>query len=172
MNSKKYYCGIGARTTPPDLQDTFDKIAGFLVKCGYTLRSGAADGADKMWEDAQDRVNGEKEIYLPWKKFNDHPSQLLFTEWNWAISSKYHPYWDSLGVNSRCFMARNCCQVLGMDEDDPNSSFVLCWTPDGEEVGGTAQALRIAKAYKIPIFNFGKKNALARFRTYCRKNEL
>lgn len=166
----KYYCGIGSRDTPKEFQEIFDKIAKYLSSKGYILRSGAADGADAFWENAQDKAGGKKEIYLPWKRFNNHESQLLFTEWNWEITSKYHPYWENLGVNSRCFMARNCCQVLGLNEEDPNSEFVLCWTPDGEEVGGTAQALRIAKAHKIKIFNFGKKGTLARFRTYCKKN--
>ena len=45
-------------------------------------------------------------------------------------------------------------QVLGEDCNTP-SSFVLCWTPNGKEIGGTSQALRIAKHYNIPIINWG-----------------
>lgn len=39
------------------------------------------------------------------------------------------------------------------------SSFVLCWTPDGEThfptqfTGGTGQAIRIANAFNIPVYN-------------------
>ncbi|GAG46694.1 unnamed protein product, partial [marine sediment metagenome] len=31
--------------------------------------------------------------------------------------------------------------------------FIICWTPGGREVGGTAQAIRIAKANHIKVFN-------------------
>lgn len=57
-------------------------------------------------------------------------------------------------------MARNSYQILGQDLSFDNSSrFVVCWTPGGEEVGGTSQAIRIAKYYGIPIFNlFGHKD--------------
>jgi hypothetical protein len=33
--------------------------------------------------------------------------------------------------------------------------FIVCWTPYGEVTGGTGQALRIAKANEIAIYNFG-----------------
>jgi hypothetical protein len=33
--------------------------------------------------------------------------------------------------------------------------FVLCWTPGGKDVGGTAQALRIARHYDIYVCNLG-----------------
>lgn len=32
----------------------------------------------------------------------------------------------------------------------------ICWTKNGSGQGGTGQALRIAKAYNIPIFDAGK----------------
>lgn len=48
--------------------------------------------------------------------------------------------------------ARNCYQVLGADLRTP-TQFVICWTPRGSGEGGTGQALRIAKAYNIPIFD-------------------
>ena len=165
----KYYTGIGSRSCPEEFGETFDKISAYLVKKGYTLRSGGADGADKFWSEAQNKAGGKSEIYLPWIRFNDNDSQLLWSQENWDTAAETHPYWDNMGVNARCLMARNSAQVLGFDNKTP-SSFVLCWTPDGERVGGTAQALRLADKYKIKIFNFGKVGALARFRTFCKKN--
>ena len=52
-------------------------------------------------------------------------------------------------------MARNICQVLGEDPTDPSgySKVVVCWTPKGGIIGGTGQALRIAKRYDIPVLN-------------------
>ena len=49
-------------------------------------------------------------------------------------------------------MGRNGYQVLGYDLKTP-SKFLICWTKDGKETGGTAQAMRIAKDYKIPVYN-------------------
>ena len=49
---------------------------------------------------------------------------------------------------------RNACQILGMDGETP-VSMVICWTPKGLRTGGTGQALRIAEAFNIPIFDLG-----------------
>jgi hypothetical protein len=42
--------------------------------------------------------------------------------------------------------------VLGADLASP-SRFVIAWTEDGEAVGGTGQAIRIARAHDIPVLN-------------------
>jgi len=48
--------------------------------------------------------------------------------------------------------ARNVAQVLGWTLDDP-TEFVFCYTDNGKKKGGTAQAMRVAEDYNIPIFN-------------------
>lgn len=53
-------------------------------------------------------------------------------------------------------MGRNSYQVLGKDLCLP-CDFILCWTQNGRIEGGTGQALRIARHFKIPVFNFGSK---------------
>ena len=54
---------------------------------------------------------------------------------------------------------RNLRQVIGMEAIHgkmlQTSKFIVCWTPGGLLMGGTAQALRIATALKIPIINLG-----------------
>jgi len=42
-----YYAGIGSRTTPVEIQHLMYQIAKSLARQGYTLRSGAASGADQ-----------------------------------------------------------------------------------------------------------------------------
>lgn len=42
--------------------------------------------------------------------------------------------------------------LLGRDLNDP-VDFVVCWTPGAQAVGGTGQALRIAEAYGIKVYN-------------------
>ena len=59
-----YYTGIGARNTPDKVLDLFMNIAKYLATKDFTLRSGAANGADSAFEKGCDISNGSKEIYL------------------------------------------------------------------------------------------------------------
>jgi len=74
---KRYYTGIGSRKIPPEIRDKFILIGRFLATKSLTLRSGAAQGADASFEIGCDKEGGDKEIYLPWRGFNDHPSNLF-----------------------------------------------------------------------------------------------
>lgn len=63
-------------------------------------------------------------------------------------------------------MSRNSYQVLGENLSSP-VDFVVCWTENGGLIGGTAQAIRIAYANKIPVFNLYNKDSIERLFTYC-----
>ena len=145
----KYYTGIGSRETPDDVMIKMTEIAKKLSRLSYTLRSGAADGADTAFEDG---AGSNKQIFLPWNNFNKRTEGII-PEFNEDMVRKYHPKPDSLTVGGWLLMSRNTNQVLGQNFDDP-VEFVLCWTKDGKASGGTGQALRIAKDYNIPVFNF------------------
>ena len=80
-----YYTGIGARNTPDKVLDLFTNIAKYLATKDFTLRSGAANGADSAFEKGCDISNGSKEIYLPWRGFNNSKSPLN----NFNASFKY-----------------------------------------------------------------------------------
>lgn len=163
-----YYTGIGSRDTPFYIQMKMKKISLILSEANYVLRSGAAAGADIAFEKC---AGDKKEIYLPWKSFNDSESSLYHVDENAReLASKLHPGWDWLSDNAKELMARNCYQVLGLDLATP-SDFVICWTPDGCEseatrttiTGGTGQAIALADRNKIPIYNLKNANALSRF---------
>ena len=164
----KIYTGIGARLTPPDTLKTMREIAKFLAKKGWTLRSGGADGADSAFEKGSDEEAGKKEIFLPWKGFNNNPSQLLWPQAAWKIAEEIHPEWDKCSVNAKCLHSRNVPQVVGYELDKP-SDFLICWTENGEEKGGTRTAIMLAKKYKVKIFNLGEDKALDKFRKFCKK---
>lgn len=154
------YAGIGSRETPDWVIDVMEKMGAWLAKKGDKLRSGGADGADSAFERGCDSVGGKKEIFLPWKGFNRKvENEQVFCKYNnieeaVAIAKKYHPYWENLSQGGRALQARNSYQVLGKDLSTP-SDFVVCYTKDGKEKGGTAQAMRIAKDVGVPIFNIG-----------------
>lgn len=152
----KYYAGIGSRDTPEDVLNYFYQLGYFFAVKGFTLRSGAAQGADKYFEYGSDKANGKKEIYLPWGNFEGSSSSLVVSNIEaYNIAEKFHPYWHNLSVGARKLQSRNSHQILGLDLKSP-SSFVLCWTKDGKGQGGTGQALRVAQHYNIPIFDAGK----------------
>ena len=151
MNNDKYYAGIGSRSTPESILEKFIEIASELAVKGCILRSGGADGADLAFEYGCVQKDGKMEIFIPWANFNNNPSRLFNpTPEAFELSSKYHPYWHNLKQGAKRLHARNAHQILGLDLKTP-VDFVICWTGLS---GGTNQALRIAKSYKIPIFNF------------------
>jgi hypothetical protein len=142
----KYYAGIGSRDTKEPHLSQMRELASRLARKGYVLRSGGAIGADLAFEEGCDLAKGHKEIFLA-----DYPS----SKEAWELAEKFHPNWPAvLRKKAGNIMARNGHQVLGSNLDEP-VSFIVCWTEGGKLKGGTAQALRIATAYNIPIFNLG-----------------
>ena len=159
-----YYAGIGSRETPDHILNIMHHIGAYLADQKWTLRSGAANGADASFEEGAKRQGGETEIYLPWKGFNHHKSELHpgnypFSSKEKQFSAKFHPAWNKCSPSARLMHQRNLRQIIGMEslhgEMVQASKFVLCWTPGGQLKGGTAQALRIATALNIPIINLG-----------------
>lgn len=166
----KVFTGIGSRTTPKDIQEIMEVIAMDLCDSGWTLRSGGAAGADSAFERGCDTVKGKKEIYLPWNNFNSNPSPLFKPPMEaYYLALEHHPYpkWLEQSKHVSKLMARNSQQILGQDLLIP-TQLVVCWTQDGAETetttatGGTGQAIRIAIAYDIPVFNLKNSGAVER----------
>jgi hypothetical protein len=165
----KWYAGIGSRKTPKSILTLMFKIALILSEKGYSLRSGGADGADTAFEKGCLANEGNMEIYLPSTTFNKrdtkNPSYISIDILNnyykaEKIARKFHPAWERLSDFAKKLMIRNTYQILGEKLDKP-AKFVVCWTPDGctnhkersINTGGTGQAISMANAYNIPVFN-------------------
>lgn len=145
------YTGVGSRAAPEPILETMTNLASALLGFRCTLRSGGAPGSDEAFEKGAGDL---KEIYLPWKNFNGSKSPLFNTPaWAEAEASLVHPAWGFLKPSTRKLHARNVCQVLGYDRTP--SGFLVCWTEDGKTEGGTATAIKVAQALKIPVFNLG-----------------
>ena len=154
------YAGIGSRETPKDVLDLFYKIGKALAKKNFTLRSGHADGSDIAFENGCDSVNGDKEIWLPWKGFNNSTSKYIISNDSKAYgyaeeNIQGFKYIKSQGAK-KC-IARDVLQVLG---EDLNIlvDFVVCWTEGGKLKGGTRHAINISNQNNIPVFNRGSYN--------------
>lgn len=165
----KFYAGVGSRETPPDVLADMYALARALAPY-FTLRSGAADGADAAFEAGAVDARGNCDIYLPWRGFNGHASALHEVSAEaLALAQTVHPRWESLGQGPKKLHARNGYQVLGQSLQDP-VDFVVCWTADGCEskaerrssTGGTATAIVLAEANGIPVFNLQRDNSRER----------
>lgn len=155
----EYYTGIGSRETPEDVLLLLRDSGAYFARKGYALRSGGADGADFYCELGCRKESGEKEIYLPWRNFNDNESNLFPENLdNWfkamTLAEYYHPNWNYLNQGVKKMHTRNVFQILGKSLDTP-SKFVLCYAEIkyGVEQGGTSQAIRIARDYDVPVIN-------------------
>lgn len=147
------YTGIGSRQTPPDVLAEMRVIGRMLAIRGFVLRSGGADGADLAFEQGCDEGFGRKEIYVPWYGFNGSRSKLCKpSETAWEEAAQLHPRLEYLKYAVKQLHARNVHQILGLSCGEP-TDLVICWTPAGADVGGTATALTLARRLDIPIIN-------------------
>lgn len=145
-----FYTGIGSRGTPEDVMESMTTLAERLQERGWILRSGGADGADLAFENG---AGSKKNIFIPWKGFNDSLSPYYnIPDKAFEIASKIHPAWDKLGQGAKRLHARNIMQVTGMNLK-VKSKFIVCWTKGGQYKGGTATAMKLADMLKIEIFN-------------------
>lgn len=163
------YAGIGSRKTPSEALDLMRRIAVSLRQRGWLLRSGGADGADTAFEQG---AGIAKEVYLPWKGFNNNPSPLFNPSAEaMTLAEGLHPGWHHLSLPTRKLMARNCHQILGQHLHCP-ASVVIAWTPDGcesyatrtRQTGGTGQAISLASLRNIPVVNLKNPDAMTRLR--------
>lgn len=72
-----YYTGVGSRECPAKILERLEEIGRLLAVNGFTLRSGAARGADSAFEKGCDSRQGKKEIFLPCVGFNGNKAPMV-----------------------------------------------------------------------------------------------
>lgn len=167
----KLYSGIGSRQTPAEILKVMKLIGVLLAENDWILRSGAAEGADAAFEDGCNKAHGAKEIFLPWKGYNNHGSPLHLDgppcknvkHEAYTLAEKYHPAWNNVSDGAKRLLVRDGFQILGADLQTP-VHLVVCWTPSlwrpGIKAGGTAQALRLAHDKGIKMLNLRDEKIL------------
>ena len=167
------YAGIGSRKTPQACLDFMERSACEWARREYTLRSGGAKGADSAFQVGAIKGGGPLEIFYSNKHrigysgnadedYSANIGQSNVHEYapeNWdeamEIAEEYHPNWGACSPYARKLHARNSFIILGEWLTEP-VDLVVCWTEVGQLKGGTAQGLRIAEDYNIPVVNLGK----------------
>lgn len=137
----KTYAGIGNRLISFDTFCALRTMAQQLAKLGWALRTGGADGSDKAFEQGAAIAGGDYVVYRP--KDATEEARL--------VAARFHPYWFALKPYTQNLMARNAQIILGLDLQQPVDT-VFVYTVNEEE-GGSAFAMRVARAYKIPVLN-------------------
>ena len=158
----KAYTGVGSRETPEEIMLLMTKLAAKLEAQGWTLRSGAADGADTGFENGVSNPEN-KEIFIAWNGFSGRKEteegvyclKGEIAQQSELIAAEVHPAWDRLSRGARGLHSRNCFQVLGSDLSSP-SKFLVCWAQidkHGVPKGGTRTSWVLAQERGIPCFN-------------------
>ena len=150
------YAGIGARRAPPGVLADMTRIAQWLHRTGWHLNSGGATGADRAFADGASPDT--RTLFLPWPGYNGHAGPdcrtLSPAERKPAreFAALLHPAWARCSRGVRALHARNAAIVLGAGLDR-HVDAVVCWTPDGEIVGGTGIAVLMAGLAGVPVLN-------------------
>jgi hypothetical protein len=177
--NKIYYTGIGSRRAPKSALIKARQIAFNFAEKDIIMRSGGADGMDTAFDNGCWEAGGESEIYVPWKIFNKfsfrdkNRRQVIVPEFNPGaqIASKHHCRWNDLNTTAKKLLARNPYQILGKDLNTP-SLFVVCWTPCGRIIGGTAIGILIARQRNIPVFNIALPLDIVRLQKFIKDMKL
>lgn len=150
-----YYAGVGSRETPPEVLEVMEEVAALLAGQEWILRSGGAIGADSAFGDGVKAARGRAEIFLA-KSRADLPKGIVgVRDVHARLVHRFHPAPRALSPYAFKLMARNGCQVFGLDFLAPSSA-VCYYTEGGKAGGGTGQAIRIAKAAGIPVLDLGR----------------
>ncbi len=173
------YAGVGARETPPAVLEAIELAARRLASAGWTLRTGMSPGADQAFYRGAVAGRGRVELYLPWPSFESgvrlpmegtEVSVLQApTAAAYSTGARFHRGWSGLSADARALRARDAHEVLGRDLVSP-AALVVCWTKDGSVdgeapcVGGTGQALRIARDHGIDVLNISRPEHMRRLR--------
>lgn len=149
-----FYAGIGSRVVKDDPQ-LFSKmvdIGAAMAERGWFLRSGGAIGADTAFERGAGPAPDD-EIFLAKQRMGT-PGIVDIRDVHYRFVRNFHEAPDALSDYATKLMARNGCQIFGVDFVNPSSA-VICWTPGGAEKGGTRMAIRLAERAGIPVINLG-----------------
>lgn len=186
----KVYAGIGSRKCPNHILELMQVVAYNLAQLGWKLRSGGAEGADTAFQTGVEKFcefkfppKDYQEIYIPWsnpsKPFNNllqDRERGIIVENNPAadiLAAQHHAVYSALSQGGKKLMKRNCFQVLGPQLNDP-VKMIICYTVDGSigetsrDTGGTGQAIRIAFANNIPIYNLARDDHYKRIATWIK----
>lgn len=142
----KVYAGIGSRKLNQNELSLCYHIGKYMARLGWTIRTGAAVGADQAFADGALSIGGKAILCLPWPTYEEQWVSWALSQGAqirvlkdsdlraWAWAEKF----TKPGV--RRLMARNWLIVAGV-------KFTVAWPKKNEMgyLGGTGHGMNIAK---------------------------
>lgn len=172
-----YFAGIGSRDITNSDISKINQIKTFLLENvdNVTIISSNADGSDIEWQ-----RNFNHYSILPWNNFNfqsfkpDNYYTLNDLDFEAYTSvNDYHPNPEVLTTGAIKLMARNYLQIYPpIKKDGVNFVIYIADESQGKVMGGTGQAVRIAKSNNIPTYNLrlgNLQNFIQWYYTYVEK---
>ena len=166
----KAYAVICNPDCPEDVLAQMRNVGLRLDADGWTLRTAGGVGAEEAFEKSTEN----KEVYIPWRNFNNRDSKLSrnLPQAN-DVVRPFAPSFDTLKPAVQTIIASKAHTVLGKDLKNP-VRFMLTWTLDGCEsaanktakTGFAGVSIALASSLKIPVFNLKNPNALTRLQQY------
>lgn len=162
----KPYAVMSNDGCPEHIIRQFQQIAERLGGKGFILRTNCTKGAAI----AVEAVPCEKELILPWDKFENKETKKGWTTGTaLATTARFHHAWDGLSDAVKKIIASGARLVAGDKMREP-ALFFICWSQDGAEhinqksqgTGNVAVPLGIASELHIPVFNLGKEGSFER----------
>jgi hypothetical protein len=150
-NNMKTYAGIGSRRLTPTEWDLCFRTGKWLAQQGWTLKTGACQGADQAFAEGALTTEEDVILYIPWPSYEFkwvEPARgqgavrriLRYDDIDaYASVNKFHPNPTILSDAIKKLHARNFLIVN-------NTQFVIAWpkpTTKGR-LGSTGQGIRIA----------------------------
>ena len=130
------YAGIGARVTPAAVLADMTVMAGWLVRTGWHLASGGADGADSAF--AAGAPAEQRTVWLPWRGYRGHggPGCRVLSVAGLSacmeIAAPLHPAWERCSPAVRKLHARNVAILLGEGGTGPSMQSCAGRPGDGQ----------------------------------------
>lgn len=149
---------IGSRNITDAQKEICFEIGRYIVRNGWCISSGNADGADCYYAKGGNSVNPKNVIiYLPWATYNKEylveGNRVLSQpkeEW-YDLTAPFHGGWSYLKRGVKSLMARNYGIIYRADK------LLAFLNHNKPGFGGTGQAWRIAEGLNIPRLDLNNK---------------
>lgn len=166
----KAYAAIGSRSLSPLQIALCRKVGVVMAQKGWTLHTGAAQGADQAYAVGALTAGGRVMLHLPWDTYerkwvaearSRFPSKVRSQavesspHYHKAESSVFvfHPAAEHLSRSVILLHARNY-NIICPSGDDQAVGFVVAFP--GPRGGGTIQGVRVADCLGVPVVRLDK----------------
>jgi hypothetical protein len=152
-------------------------IAKAKAELGWTLRSGANQGADTAFEMGAAIAKGRREIFVPWYGFRGitERNKVAYITRNlpnhgeaMRIARTVHPHWEDCSPSDRLMLTRGVYEVLGTSLNK-QAHRVLIWTYRGQYNKDLLEVMRLARIRDIPVHNLGEEKTMKAYLKFLKE---